>query len=96
MIYMFYVSQNALYTKIKGIHRKAIADCKWTKKKTNVIDFSHPLHSSDTGSRKRTSTTTPPTIQRSQEVVPVIPSRSSESSQRASSLNSISSSEGSS
>ncbi|XP_066143466.1 regulating synaptic membrane exocytosis protein 2 isoform X3 [Euwallacea fornicatus] len=55
------------------------------------------LSATDTGqSRKRTSTTTPPSILRSQEVVPVIPSRSSESSQRASSLNSISSSEGSS
>ncbi|XP_050294948.1 rab-3-interacting molecule unc-10 isoform X4 [Anthonomus grandis grandis] len=56
------------------------------------------LSATDIGySRKRISTTTPPiTIQRSQEVVPVIPTRSSDSSQRASSLNSISSSEASS
>ncbi|XP_048518491.1 regulating synaptic membrane exocytosis protein 2 isoform X2 [Dendroctonus ponderosae] len=55
------------------------------------------LSATDTGlARKRTSTTTPPSIQRSQEVVPMIPPRSSEGSQRASSLNSISSSEGSS
>lgn len=44
--------------------------------------------------RKRVSTSS--SIQRSQEVVPSIPSRSADSSQRASSLNSISSSEGSS
>ncbi|XP_076254330.1 rab3 interacting molecule isoform X3 [Rhynchophorus ferrugineus] len=55
------------------------------------------LSATDTGyGRKRASSSTTPSIQRSQEVVPAIPSRSAESSQRASSLNSISSSEGSS
>lgn len=44
------------------------------------------------GNRKRVA----PSIQRSQEVVPSFPSRSSDNGQRASSLNSISSSEGSS
>lgn len=44
--------------------------------------------------RKRVSTSS--CIQRSQEVVPCFPARSGDGSQRASSLNSISSSEGSS
>ncbi|CAH1175810.1 unnamed protein product [Phaedon cochleariae] len=53
------------------------------------------LSATDGGlNRKRVSTSS--SIQRSQEVVPTIPTRSADSSQRASSLNSISSSEGSS
>ncbi|KAH1001611.1 hypothetical protein HUJ04_005605 [Dendroctonus ponderosae] len=75
---------------------QAMCDCP-NKALQRLATAKAQLMATDTGlARKRTSTTTPPSIQRSQEVVPMIPPRSSEGSQRASSLNSISSSEGSS
>ncbi|CAG9835149.1 unnamed protein product [Diabrotica balteata] len=54
------------------------------------------LSATDIGVHRKRVTSTVSSIQRSQEVVPSIPTRSSDCSQRASSLNSISSSEGSS